>query len=212
MHIILTSEELECLDICKLPNGTTLVECVSDVPVKSYIIENKNLNLTNDFVERDRKWLDGEEEKFIKGKTKKDVLNYFLNHNDDGPQREYTTMRNLEFEWFSFIRSSGSYITIDDNRYNLFQIYINRDSDLKEAEKEISWALNKIAQYYKNISTIELRIFEHTLSQNCSYIILWDRNKKFEICIERFGRREVIKKFNSLTELIKYISIYHYYK
>lgn len=213
MHIILSSEELKDLDINILPNETTLVETNNNgKPIKSYKIENGSLNITNDFIENSRKWLEGEEEEFIKGKTREDVIEYFLCHDDNMPQREHRTMRNLEYNLFSFIRSSGMYKYIDDDtRYNLFSISISRNSDLNKAGKEISWALNKIAQFYKDIPTIEIDVSEHTFSEYCSYIVLWDRNKKFELCAVRF-EPEVIKEFSSLSELIKYISIHHYYE
>jgi len=214
MHIRLLSDELKELDISILPDGTTMVEESSDNTLfKAYVIKNGKLEITKDFIEDSRAWAKGEEEVFIKGTGKTAVLNYFLGHDDNGPQREYRTMSSLEYKLLSFIRHDGSYKYLDDNRiYNIFKIIIDRDSDLKKAEKELSWALNKIAAFYSDVSPIELKVFEHTLSAHGIYSVLWDRENKFELCKTTYGMSDTIKEFNSLGELIKYISINHYYE
>jgi len=217
MHIQLSPDELETLDVSVLPNGATLVESISTPetfkPIKAYIVEDGKLIVTKDFVENDRAWAKGEEKEFKKGKGKAAVLDYFLSHDDNGPYREYRTMCGLEHKHLSFIRHEGSYRYLDaDRKYNIFQIIINRDSDLMKVEKELSWALKKIAGFYPDVSPIELKVFEHSLSAGGIYSVLWDRDSGFELTKTTYGMTDTLKEFSSLRELIKYISVYHYYE
>lgn len=215
MHIILSTSELKKLDISFLPEGTTLAEQEegSIGYLRSYVVSKGKLVLARDFIEEDREWNPGEKDEFIIGKTKEDVFDYFLCHDDEGPHREWRAMGELEMQYFSFIKHAGSYIWANDEvRYNFFEVMINQDSDLDAAEGEVKWMLDRIADYHSNINPIEIKIFEHTLSEFGTYSVLWNRKKTFEICKTTYGSPNIINKFTSLRGLIEHISRHHYYE
>lgn len=214
MHILLSISEFNDLEPSCLPNDTTLVVSdESDEPIKAYKVSDGEFVLTRDFVEEDRPWKKGEAKKFIKGKTKEDVLEYFLGHDDVGPHREWEAMNNLEYELFSFVRHAGSYRCLDDDtRYNMFKISLNQDSDLEKAKEEVSWVLDNIAEYYLNVNPIIVDVFEHTLSAHGIYEIHWDRLSKFDVIKTTYGRPEIIKTLDSMEDMLVYIAKYHYYE
>ena len=168
--------------------------------------------MTRDFVEEERDWDAGEREEFVKGKDRDDILDYFLSHNDSGPHREYSAMSYLEYEHLSFIRPAGRYEHIGETKYNYFDVIINRDSDLDKAEEELSWAFNKIADFYPDVSPLKMGVSEHTLSAQGSYYIFWDRVNKFEIGKYVYSRKDSLRELGSLRELIEYIAVHHYYE
>jgi len=215
MHIILSPIELKNLDLRVLPDGTTLAEQESGSVgyLRSYVVSKGKLVLARDFIDEQREWNPGEKDAFIAGKTKEDVFDYFLCHDDEGPLREWRAMGELEMQYFSFIKHSGNYIWLNNEiRYNFFEVMINQDSDLAAAEKEIKWMLNRIASYHDDVDPIEVKIFEHTLSEFGSYSFLWNRKKTFEIRKTTYGSPNIINKFNSLRGLIEHISKHHYYE
>lgn len=214
MHIILSSEELSYLDTSFIPNGSTIIEKNNKGGiVKSWIIKKGQLVMTKDFLEKERKWRKGEEEAFLKTKTKEDVLRFIFEDPDDMPYREYETLNNLEFEFFNFICSSGMIREINEARYGTMQIKLEKNTDLDKAVKEISWALEHAKSVYPaEFNPIVIGIFEHTLSEYGAYELLWDRADKFEIAKTTYGRREVLKEFGSIREALKYIKTYHFYE
>lgn len=213
MHILLSSDELKKLDTSVLPEGTTVVESNGKKYIKSYIVKSDALEVVRDFVEEDRPWKKGEMEAFIKGKGKAAVLDYFLKYDDTGPHREFVAMCNLEDEKLSFIGHDGTYRYLDDDtKYNIFRISINRDSNLDKAEKELSWALNRIAAFYENVPEIEIKILDHTLSEYGSFDFLWDKEDTFTLRKTTYGHTDTLGEFGSLRELIEDIAENHYYK
>ena len=215
MHVLLNTEEFDQLNPGHLPDGTTLVESSeAGKPLRAYVVEGYQFKVTRDFVEEDRPWKNGEHKKFINGKTKEDVLNFFLSHNDAGPHREWQAMDRLEYDFFSFMKHAGRYRWLEDDetRFNIFRLSLNRDSNLKKAKREIAWVLEKIANFYPNVNPIYIDIFEHTLSEYGTYHIDWDRENKFDIVKTTYGRPEVIKTLSSLEEMLEYVSKHHYYE
>ena len=214
MHIILSSEELSSLDVGSFPNGSTIIEKNSEGNiVKSWIIKNGQLAMTKDYLEKKRKWREGEEEAFLKTKTKEDVLRFIFEDHDNMPYREYRALRDLEFEFFSFIGYAGMIKQINGSKYGIMQIKLEESIDLDKAVEEVSWALEYAKSVYPTeFNPIVIDIFEHTLSAYGIYELLWDRSDKFEIAKTTYGRREVLKEFGSIREALKYIKTYHFYE
>lgn len=213
MHITLETHELGLLDVASLPDGTIIFERDKEgLPIKTYMINADKLDVITDHVENARPWKKGEEEAWLKGKCRAAVMDYFLSREDNGPQREYRSMCNLEYKVLDFIKHAGSYLRINDKPYYLFEVKINRDSKLSKVEKELSWAFKKIADYYSDIDPLEINIFEHTLSQYGIYSMRWDRKDTFEIVKTTYGHSETIHTCSSLRDMIEYVSENLYYE
>lgn len=168
MHIICSEPEYKgnLEHLTQLPPGTTVVVCGSDErqsPLYRMLLTGREFELAEDFVERDRKWKRGEEAQFKKDKTAKDVLDFFVRHQDDSPYREYSAMSNLEFKFFRNIRHAGTYFPAEDmdgdKNYNVFYITIRRNDDINSAAQEVSqvvkaqkrWHGEKRQQHYFEI-------------------------------------------------------------
>jgi hypothetical protein len=217
MHILFDKSEKKAVTALTFPDGTTLVESeegeYGDECIFAYKVVDGKLTVTTDFKEQERDWKKGEEKKFSKDITKWDIFNFFLRPGEDVPQREYSTMCNLEHKHFSYISHSGSYHyeTEDQPAYYIFRVKINKDSDLDAAETEIEEALQRIDAEHPTREKLELDIFEDTLSEYGVYGAYWDR-KEFVITKVTYGRKEEIARFDTLRQFIEYIAKNLYYQ
>jgi hypothetical protein len=217
MHILFTVREREAIDSMVLPNGTTLIEqSIKGKPLRRWRVKNSKMVVEEDFVENARPWKKGEADVFVKGVDRERVVDYFLSkrEGDSIPQREYSTMSNLEYDLLKFVKHDGCYETDKktSKQRNLFRISLNRDSDIKAAQEEVSWLLTKIVKAYPDWQPIHLGVFEHTLSQYGIYSLDWDGKKSFVLNKCTYGRVEKLKEFNDLYSTLEYIAKNHYYE
>ena len=216
-HIIFNTSEKKALENADLPDGTTLVQCREDkygTPMYRFLIEKSEWIVTKDFVECNRGWKKGEQEEFEADMSRERVIDFFMNHKDDSPQREYSSMSKAAYKHLKFISHSGTYGPDDETgEYRAaFSIWLNTDSDLDAAEEEITWVFKKVAKAYPKWNPIYIGIFEHTLSEHGTYSVNWNRGKQFHLTKCWYGHEQEIAKFTSWRSLLEYVSKHHYYE
>lgn len=72
--------------------------------------------------------------------------------------------------------------------------------------------LNEVIPFLKEKDGVKLlSVFEHTCSENGSYQIKITENE-YSFVVFRYSRKSVVKSFDNLRDLIKYIQEFHYYE
>jgi hypothetical protein len=134
-----------------------------------------------DFVENDRPWGEGDEEAFLaKFPSREDVYRYFVHHEDDGPQREYSALSDYEYGVTKFVTHSGTYYTEDNapdgvqldegEMYNIFNVRVPADcSDFGPILDEIGEVIVLQNEVHPNVTRHVFSILEDTLSRYGSY-------------------------------------------
>lgn len=213
MKITVTNKEFNELDLDKLPDRTfILIQNSRGKSLRNGIVKDGKFKVKNDFVEYDRKWRKGEKEKFIKDKTREDVIKFWVNlPMDDNvtPFRKWKAMDELTHQLCKFTKhygyeNSGKIYSVT----NSVQIFIRKKDNLEEVKNEILEWLNAIKKKYPNKSEIYIDIMEHTLSEFGSYSITWHVSKdKFSIN-GPYNHKALEEK--SLNTVLKYVQQNHW--
>lgn len=214
MYIQFNTDEKASIEAANLPNGTTLLESSAQGdPRYRYIIKDGKLLIEHDFIEERRAWKNGEKEEFMSGLTQEKVMDFFLADGEWSTYREYSAVSEAEGKLFKYFSHNGMYLNAPNGgRYNLFQITLNQDCDLIAATKEISWGLERILAYYPEWNPIEIHVFEHTCSEFGIHTLRFNRDTKFELIKNSYGRETTLKEFSNLHDTLEYIAKNHYYE
>lgn len=146
-----------------------------------------------------------EKEEMALPKTEQEEMEYFL-FEDGLVNGERYKAREKYWETTGLWRS-GYYPEIDQVCLKIM-MYKGLDDNLEQTIE----TLEKVIPLLKEREGVKrLGVFENTLSENGSYEVEISGNE-YSLMVYRWGRKSVVKSFDNVRDLVKYIQEFHYYE